>query len=506
MFEWVLDRFDGNWYQGGGYSCQNCANLTPGLTNRVFRGGSWSNESAYVRSAIRLEMGLGPTFRNDNLGFRCARGEPPGSRWSDAPSYLTWIDVCWAPSAGNSLTWEGEAIPDNPGATQLKRWVREAVDNTWGRFTSLNFNLASDNTEEHEWMICDSPAPARTIVLSFAREDASARGRYDDRPTWMHVNAWKSERWEYHEAAIREFGRALMLYANDPPPNRIGPADLVRAQQTYGRKPAGALIGWGGRCTDVDHAQPAPGVRIIQFPCAAAENQTWRPYVLPTVGLEGLSATLQGNVRCLSVEGGVTSATQPTSVVTGVCGPNQHQRFPLHRMQWKALGDWCVTAQSATAGAGLELLPCGSGGPERWDFILSQPGRVVLSDTNLCLAAPNPEPREGDALALADCATEVEPTQAFDFTRSGMVGYGADGCVMVNGASPGALSLALACSAEQPERMFNLTGHLMSLEQCMAIDNDVSFNFAAAKVHACSPPPSDPTWFLPDPQDWDYYW
>ena len=39
---------------------------------RVFRGGSWGYSSAtLVRAAFRL--GSTPSFRDDNLGFRCAQ-------------------------------------------------------------------------------------------------------------------------------------------------------------------------------------------------------------------------------------------------------------------------------------------------------------------------------------------------------------------------------------------------------------------------------------------------
>jgi formylglycine-generating enzyme required for sulfatase activity len=41
--------------------------------NRVVRGGSWSNDGGYVRSAIRF--GIEPGFRNYNIGFRLARGQ-----------------------------------------------------------------------------------------------------------------------------------------------------------------------------------------------------------------------------------------------------------------------------------------------------------------------------------------------------------------------------------------------------------------------------------------------
>ena len=70
MWEWAFDWFDSSWYGGAGNACSNCANLT-NASDRVLRGGSWGNASAYLRAAYRVNSY--PTFRNLFYGFRCAR-------------------------------------------------------------------------------------------------------------------------------------------------------------------------------------------------------------------------------------------------------------------------------------------------------------------------------------------------------------------------------------------------------------------------------------------------
>ena len=68
VWEWVEDRYHGS-YQGAP------VDGTPWLSGdsalRVLRGGSWFNYARHVRAANRVAFD--PGFRNDNVGFRCAR-------------------------------------------------------------------------------------------------------------------------------------------------------------------------------------------------------------------------------------------------------------------------------------------------------------------------------------------------------------------------------------------------------------------------------------------------
>jgi ELWxxDGT repeat protein len=66
--EWCLDFQNGGWYSGGGASCTDCANLTPG-TGRTLRGGSWQDiEARSLRAAHR-----NPAAVAHADGIRCAR-------------------------------------------------------------------------------------------------------------------------------------------------------------------------------------------------------------------------------------------------------------------------------------------------------------------------------------------------------------------------------------------------------------------------------------------------
>jgi sulfatase modifying factor 1 len=67
MWEWALDWFADPFPMN---PCDNCAALSA-ASQRVVRGGSWGYAAMYLAAAFRYENG--PTFRNNNFGFRCSR-------------------------------------------------------------------------------------------------------------------------------------------------------------------------------------------------------------------------------------------------------------------------------------------------------------------------------------------------------------------------------------------------------------------------------------------------
>ena len=83
VWEWCLDTWHGS-YEGA--PSDGSARVEAAAANRVIRGGSWNDDARYVRAAYR--NGCEPAYRDDHLGFRCARvqsdseakgGEEPGA-------------------------------------------------------------------------------------------------------------------------------------------------------------------------------------------------------------------------------------------------------------------------------------------------------------------------------------------------------------------------------------------------------------------------------------------
>ncbi len=71
MWEWTFDGYDGNWYNGAGKVCVDCANSTATTTDRATRGGSFFYDDRALRAADRFHYP--PTVRQTYVGFRCAR-------------------------------------------------------------------------------------------------------------------------------------------------------------------------------------------------------------------------------------------------------------------------------------------------------------------------------------------------------------------------------------------------------------------------------------------------
>lgn len=68
VWEWVADRYDEGSY---GKSQERNPTGRSSSEKRIVHGGAWDSAPAYVRSSYRLR--LSPTFRLDNIGFRCAQ-------------------------------------------------------------------------------------------------------------------------------------------------------------------------------------------------------------------------------------------------------------------------------------------------------------------------------------------------------------------------------------------------------------------------------------------------
>ena len=103
----------------------------------------------------------------------------------------------------------------------------------------------------------------------------------------------------------------------------------------------------------------------------------------------------------------------------------------LLNQKWKALGELCVAATSATVGAELQLEPCDAHPTlSRWQFAFLAPQGVSFADTNPCLSVAPFESVEGAPLTLVGCADNSDPA---DLSLAGKVKFKNGMCAAVKG-------------------------------------------------------------------------
>lgn len=435
------------------------------------------------------------------------------STWGTSKEFGTQIPVCWASRVADGRTIENTPLADlvsDYSVATLQNWVREAVENTWGRFANLSFAANELDGVTREWPTCASASPKGTMVVDFTTgEDFADRGRFDDSPTRIRLHVPRPGPGEYSQAAIRAFGMACHL-GDALQDGTVHPYDVAFSQLMYGRKHSGAIVGWGGRCVQQNSA--AADKRTSWYkpvglgPCGNVAYQRWYPFEVDSTGDLALHVEYADWwTSCATMVGDSSQAI----LQTGMCSRQEKWRFPLAAMQWQGIGGLCVEAAAEAQGAGLSLQTCTATALQRWDLFSQDVGQMRLSGTGFCVAA-TPSNRElpaGTALQLAACS-EADAAQRFDLSLHAHIRYDADVCVQADAAtlqSGAPLVLASPCSELAVEQMFNLAGTIAQEGLYLSVPNNLSFDAVSLVMRTRdftrSAVPSLPEW-----QQWEYHW
>jgi len=149
VWEWCWDRFDPSWYQNPAASQLDTRGSEGPTTNRVMRGGSWTDDASYGRCANRaFSQFQAPSSADFSIGLRCVMAVPgylsPASLeeasttlagqfrfklYNLTPGKTNIIEastdlVAWSGIATNVPTLATMAFTNTPGAGVKARFYR----------------------------------------------------------------------------------------------------------------------------------------------------------------------------------------------------------------------------------------------------------------------------------------------------------------------------------------------------------------------------------------------
>jgi hypothetical protein len=430
-----------------------------------------------------------------------------GQSWSyDSAGVPAEVVLCWSRSTLYGRASDGTRIAPEPGVLQIRRWVREAIENTWGRYANIT---AFHPVWDGGWQYCTWEGEPGLMVIGLSTANRTDIGRLKDAPTRVEIDAAMTTRRQFELAAISLFGQALKILPPGTMLDRVPNAsEVMLAQTLHGSKYAGNLVGHSGRCAgNVSMMPPGSPLNVVAYPCMSnTAGERWLPGSAGANSTPGLASALTSGWTCM-----LPFAAPHEAVATGDCSGSNLGKYSFDSFRWKSASELCVAPSSATPGAMLKLANCADA--PLWDFEFLSPARLVLHDSNLCVGIESSKVASGASLALFDCADLAKPAvTGVDFSIPSALRLDAtlgNFCATVqNGAlEVGSSLVAGSCSPDVPQNHFHVSGMLTNSGRC------ATFNWLApygtpfiAQTVECSYSEASATGLLPPRTEWDYYW
>lgn len=302
-----------------------------------------------------------------------------------------------------------------------------------------------------------------------------------------------------------DYTRSVMAaYVGCNTATQLSAWDIIGLRASYGFKPPGTLVGVNGLTPNILGGGTNLGAPIGAWDGYGFWNNTFKRRSETSLLL---TANNNGVERVMNVQGGVTSPTALTPIISWDVGESDaNSQFVFQKMNWLAMGNLCVVVDTATAGAELFIAPCNEGAAslKTWDFFNGD-RRIKLNGSNLCVDVPGGATADGTRLKLATCSTAA--TQKFTFSNSKIVYGGKNFNVSGGTITSGNRIILYTASDSHLNSRFTIMGQVRSLGQCLDMSSAPALgvqlgvrtcnagngsNFVAAKAT--------------NTQIWEYFW